>query len=811
MAELGILVVGPDACGLPLPMTAAPILRVRSEALFPSASDVVLVTEETGKVLFDGPDADRWRLVPQRSLLHHTEMLWATSQVSSLDPERTTDGWRRILVIADAREAALLPVLRSFDPKRPCTILLCGGHAETDPEVRRNHVALAEMLRTGRIRGVIYASDPAAVLAVVLDAARNPAQPTMPPRRAVDIGPFLDLPAVFAMPAAPVDLARLVHVPIGRADHLPWLVADLAAFDALQVIVDGPPMEVDGVGPMDLTELRSYLPEDEIFEGVRQRIIQGMRQVAFAGTEPLVEHIADAIRAVVPEVERLIRIANEIEAARILQLRAFGAAGVSFTTQRLRGLLDQIHSERPSVRPVDLIRLLEGDESPEGDPELAWRRSFAGLPAHIVPRGQPGAAVAQRMVKERYAQFTARFAAAVAQRLQVVVSNARNPQAHLPSEVLRSLYGRAVRVHDTLDTVRSELNARILARCEQALAADGLLRWLYPEPDDLLAGIRRVLPRLAVSGELMRSAQVILTNRPLGMADPVDFEAWMGELVGASTHLAQSARTLPSYSSCMHHLLESRDPRDIRLRFTEANGVDPVLFVAQDTDDDLLHWFERSGMRIELRAGPTSAIYWSTANDLSSPMAELGRDPMSEHLLEDLLLPGPEGDTAQSLAALVEASAVLLGGLVVGELSVSSDEGVNAVLVSGGGLPGLSVLPYGALHDLAVDGAVREALASRVNRRLDQLAALPDAAEAFQKLVELAELGPSRRLMAQTGLLHPRTRPLLPALQTLLQRYARRALVAMLDHLRAEEVRSLAEQPTRHALLDVRQLAPLGV
>lgn len=809
MAEVGLLVVGPDACALPLPITDVPMLRVRADAISPGPDDVRLVMEETSHVHFTGPDADRWRLVPHRQLVSATEMLWATSQVSSLDPERVTDGWKHVLVVADAGEAALLPVLRALDPSVPTTVLLYGEHAASDPAVRRNHVGLAALMRQSHVSGALHCRDPGAVLHIAIDAACHPSRPTFTPRKAVDLGPFLDLPSVFAIPSPPVEMARLVHVPIGRAAQVPQLVADLAAYDALLTIVDGPPMEVEGAGASDLVGLRQQLPDGSVFESVRRKVQEGLRAVAFTGSDPLVEHIAEALRAVTPEIERLIRVANEIEAARILQLRAFGAAGVSFTTQRLRGLLDQIHSARATVRPVHLIRLLEGDD--EEDADLAWRRAFSGVPGYIVRRGQPGANVARKMVKERFAQFSTRFANAVAQRLQAVVENARDPQAQLPSEVLRALYGRAVRVHDTLDSVRTDLNARILAQAEAALAEDALLRFLCHEPEDLISSLRRVLPRLAVHAEMERKATVVLTNRPLGMADPVDFEAWMSELVEASSTLSLRPKTLPTYSTVMLHLLEMVEPQALRQHFVETGGLDPVLFLSHDTEDGLMHWLARSGMRTEQRSGRTHLVYWGTAHDLSSPHGEVGRAPAHEHLLADLLLPGPEGDSAQSLAALVEASALLLGGLVVGELTVSGDEGVTAIAVSGGGLPGSSLLPYGAIHDLASDGAAREALSARVNRRLDALAALPDAPEAFQKLIELAELGPSRRLLTQTGLLHTRTKPLLPALRTLLRRYARRALVAMLDHMRGEEVSTLSALPTRHAIVDVRQLAPLGV
>ena len=213
------------------------------------------------------------------------------------------------------------------------------------------------------------------------------------------------------------------------------------------------------------------------------------------------------------------------------------------------------------------------------------------------------------------------------------MDNARDPQAQLPSEVLRALYGRAVRVHDVLDSVRTELDARILAGAEAALAQDSLLRFLCPEPDDLIASLRRVSPRLAIHAEMERKATTVLTNRPLGMADPVDFEAWMAELVTAANSLSNSSRTLPTYSTVMLHLLEMVEPQALRDNFVEYGGMDPVLFLSHDTEDALMHWFARSGMRVEQRSGPTHLIYWGTANDLSPPHGEVGRDPMHEHHL----------------------------------------------------------------------------------------------------------------------------------------------------------------------------------
>ena len=110
-----------------------------------------------------------------------------------------------------------------------------------------------------------------------------------------------------------------------------------------------------------------------------------------------------------------------------------------------------------------------------------------------------------------------------------------------------------------------------------------------------------------------------------------------------------------------------------------------------------------------------------------------------------------------------------------------------------------------------VCGRSRAGLAARVRKRLDAFPSSPDSEEGLLKLVELAEMGPSTRVLVQLGLDRPRYKHLMPAVRTLLQANARKAIASMLDHMRGEEVLGLAKPPARHAIVDVLQLSPLGV
>ncbi|MEZ4316076.1 MAG: hypothetical protein R3F61_01165 [Myxococcota bacterium] len=810
MAELGIVVVGAEAAHLRLKHLDLPVHRVCADPIVPIEADMPTLARESALAVFNGPDADRWRMVPVRMLPTHTEMLWATSQALSADVERMTDGWERVLVLSWVGTAALLPVVRALAAK-PVTVLLGGRARVDDPAVRRNHTVLAELLRENRITAVIHVPEPEQVLEVAVDAARNPPVSEYPRRKAVDIGPHLDIRATWAIPAASVSIHRLVHVPLGQALQIPQLVVDMAAFQALRRSFTGPPVEVEGVPVRDLDELRSQLPTDDVFETFRSRVLEALDTVRFVGEAPLVDQITQVLRPVVSEARRLLHVADEIESNRILRLKAFGAAGVGYTAQRLRAQLDELGEIDTKWAHVDLPALLEGEhEGGEGANVLAWRRTFDGVPSYIVRRG-PGWQVARELVSDRFEAFKAEFATAVASSIEARVRAAADPTSPLPRTAVQGLHERAVRVRDALQEVLVTLNGRILAGCEIALRQDGLLRWVTDDPERLRGILEGLLPKNAVSAELERAATVSLTRRPLGMASGEDFEDYLREIVDAANGLPRAATATPSYSDVLRAVLGDRNPEDLRTHLMQNRGMDPVLSLRKNMPAELMQWFQRTGMKIEVRSGEPCAIYWDDSSELSSPLGELARNGASEHQLEDLVLPPPEGDTPQSLAALAESVVLLMTGLVVGELTAAGEEGVRALVVTGGGLPPLSFLPHGAVHHLLSDGAVRGSLSARVSRRLDALPSAPDAEEALLKLVELAVLGPSSRVMAQIGLDRARYKHLMPAIRAMFERNSRRAIVSMLDHLRAEEVAALSTPPTRHAIVDVLQLSPLGV
>jgi hypothetical protein len=814
LAEIGILAVGPKACALRLKHLELPVHRVCADPIVPLEDDMPTLVRESAAGLFDGPDADRWQLVPARSLADRTAMLWAASQASSADVQSVTDGWDSVLVIAWAESAALLHVVRMLGDK-PLTVLLGGRLRADDPAVRRNHVVLADLLRTGRVTSVIHVPEPDSVLAVAADAARDPVVQDFPRRKAVDIGTSLGIGPAWAIPAQPVPIQRLVHVPLGRATQLPQLIVDIAAFQSLKHVFNGPPVDVEGVSVRDLDALRARLPQDPeaVFKSFRERLLNPLDSVEFVGEEPLVDQITQVLRPIAADVRTTVQIVDEIESNRILRLKAFGAAGVGYTAQRLRAQLDDLGDQDARWRQVDLVALVDGDLEPLGPGVslLSWRRAFAGVPSYIVRRNSPGWAVAREMVKDRFAAFKSEFATSVAQAMEARVRAAVDPGSPLPRQVVQSLYERAVNIRDALTEVLVTLNGRVLAGCEIALRQDGLLRWVEPEPEKLRSRLESLTHRTAVMAELERAATVALTRRPLGMANAVDFESYRIELVDGMQGLSRAASATPTYADVLTALLEREDPEGLRTHLTDARGMDPVLSLQRNTPKALMSWFQRTGMQIEVRSAEPCAIYWAEADDLSSPLGENQRIGTDEHLLSDLVLPPPEGDTAQSLAAFAEATVVLITALVVGELTASGEEGVRALQVRGGGLPPLSILPYGAIHDLAVQPGLRADLAARVHLRLDTLARAPDSGEALLKLVELSALGPSARVSAQLGLDHPRFQHLLPAIGTMMERNARRAVVAMLDHMRVEEVAALSDPPTRHAIVDVLQLSPLGV
>lgn len=812
MVDVGLLAVGPEAAALRFRQLGVPVETLVAEPVRPLDDDLEGLVGELGRSLFGEADGDRWRHVPARDLPAHTSMLWATSQVASEDPARRVHGWRRALLVAWAAEPAIVPTLRALPEGLVVTVLLGGRVLRDDPAVRRTLTVLAECCRRGQVAAIIHNPEPERVLEVALDTARSPTVMDYPRPPAVDIGTPAGVEPVYVFPEPEVPLFGLVHVPLGMAQQVPTLMRDLAARAALHGLLHGPPVEVEGVPVLDLDALRETLPDGDVFNGFRRRLLDALDQVRFQGEEPLVEGIARALRPLAAQIADIAQTAGAIESHRILRMRAFGAAGIHYTTQRLRAQLDDVAAEPTLPGIPDLHALLGGQlpPSPAGVHPLAWRQVFAGVPSFVVRRGQPGWQVARELVMDRYQRFRGEFASAVANALERAVRRARDPRAPLPTPALRELHQRAERVRDALDGVVTSLDGRILAGSEIALRQDGLLRWVTDDPEAFRERLQRLVDRHVVSVELERAATVALTRRPLGMADPVDFEAYLDEVVASASGLAQSASVVPDYEHVLLALLSERDAADLRAHLTDDEGIDPVLSIRRNTSPEILEWFTRTGMRVEVQAGDPCAIYWRSASDLTNIDGELRRDGTAEHRLADLVLPAPDGDDPRLLCAAAEAIALVLIGLGVGELSLARVEGSAVLVLRDAGLDGFPYLPFGAVHGLAVDTGVRGALRARVQRRLDRLAASPQAAEALQKLVELATLGPSARVRAQVGLDHPRLAKLLPVVDRLLVRAADRATITLLEHSRAAEVRDLVAPPTQHAVRDLLHLAPLG-
>lgn len=812
MVDVGILAIGPEAAAMRYRQFNVPVEVVAAEPVRPLDEDLDSLVVELGRSLFGSGDGERWMHVPAKDLAAQTDMLWATSQIASEDPGRRVHGWKRVLIVAWADEPALVPTLRTLPEGVLVTVLLGGRARRDDPAVRRNLTVLADRCRRNSVVAIIHNSEPQRVVEVALETALNPTLMDYPRPPAVDIGSPLAVDPVYVFPEPEVPLFGLVHVPLGMAQQVPTLMRDLAARAALHGLLHGPPVEVEGVPVLDLEALRETLPSGDVFDVFRNRLMQVLEDVRFRGEEPLVEGIARALRPLQAQIVEIAQTAAAIESHRILRMRAFGAAGIHYTAHRLRAQLDDVAAEPAVSGAPELHSLLGGTlaPTPAGVHPLAWRQVFAGVPSYVVRRGQPGWQVARELVIDRFSRFKGEFASAVANALERSVRRARDPRSPLPTPALRELHHRAERVRDALDGVVTGLDGRILAGSEIALRQDGLLRWVTSDPEQFREKLQRLVARHVVSVELERAATVALTRRPLGMADPIDFEAYLDEVVDGANGLAQSASVVPDYESVLMAFLSERDASELRAHLTDDEGIDPLLFIRKNTSAELIDWFTATGMRVEVQNGDPCAIYWRSASDLTGVAAEPARQGTTEHQLADLVLPAPDGDDVRLLCALAESTALILAGLAVGELGLARAEGSAVLVLRDAGLPGLPFLPYGAIQGLAVDPAVRDALRGRVARRLDRLAASVNASEALQKLVELSTLGPSARVRTQLGLDNARLGKLLPVVNKLLDRFAERATIAMIEHSRSDEVRALIEPPTEHAVRDLLQLAPLG-
>ncbi|MCA9571948.1 MAG: hypothetical protein KC656_29120, partial [Myxococcales bacterium] len=442
MADIGVIAVGPEAAGLRYRHLSVPAEIVAAEPVRPVEEDLEGLIGEIAPTLFEGADADRWSHLPSHELAQQTDPLWCASQVATDDPARRAYGWKRVLVVAWTDEDALTPTLRALPRDALITVLLGGRARREDPRVRRNLVVLADLCRRGRVAAIIHNPEPQRVLEVALETARSPTLMDYPRPPAVDIGTLCGVEPAFVYPEPEVPVFGLVHVPLGMAQQVPTLMRDLAARAALHALLHGPPVEVEGVPVLDLEALRETLPEGDVFDAFRKKLLDVLGQVRFKGEEPLVEGIARALRPLKAEITEIAQTAAAIESHRILRMRAFGAAGIHYTAQRLRAQLDDVGADPVPQGIPELHALLSGDllPTPAGMHPLAWRQVFAGVPSYIVRRGQPGWQVARELVSDRFSRFKGEFASAVATALARSVRRARDPRSPLPTPALRELH-----------------------------------------------------------------------------------------------------------------------------------------------------------------------------------------------------------------------------------------------------------------------------------------------------------------------------------------------------------------------------------
>lgn len=816
MAELGLVLVGPRATGLQVEAgDDVPVLKVRSEVILPLEEDLAAMVGYAASSTFHGADADRFELLDPANAAASTEMLWGCAQVQSAGIHQATASWDHVLVVGWADEPALLPTVRILaGQKRPITVLL-GGEPSELPQgaVRRSHVVLADLLRNETINSVIHNPDPERVLDIAMDAARHPdAQRSAVRVRPVDLGPALDLPPTWCMPAAPAVIHELVHVRMGYAELLPALALDVATWRALHELAHGPPVDV---GATDETGARGRLPDGDVHEAIRHALASALDEVVLRGNEPLVEQLARVLRPVTRRIEDLLDAVRDVERSRLAGVRSFAAAGIHYTVHSLSGRLDTIRDPYPVELVEQLEVLLHGEASGDGAAHVTeWRRVFAGVTSGIVPVGTPGARVARKLVEDRFAVFKAEFTSAIAERIDRLVTRARNPEAPPSTVELRALKQRAERVRDAIDEALARLDERITRGCEQAVVDDRFVRWTCPDGAalrQLLLNRIQALPEVALMDRLATEA---LTRRALGMADDRDFEVYLAELAREVHGLQERARATrgePTYESVLLLLLQGRDPPVLRQAIARSASAEVELRLERPVEPALMNWLTATGMLVVVAPRlRTCAIYWQRSDHFSQPSAERDRVAITEHRIADLALPPPEGDSVTGLVALVRAVVALIVGLVVGELTVVRREGLAVYELRSRvvELPPLTLVPHGAIHALAADPERLTRIRQRIERRIVELPLRADAREATRKLVELATLGPSPTLAAQLGLYGARFEHLEQPIHALLRNECERALAVLVDCLSAHDLERVATPPQRRALLDLLQLAP---
>lgn len=815
------MLVGPRACRLRLdPSGDVAVVRVRAEEIVPVDDDLATMVGYAAEGTFHGADADRWRVLEGPALREETQLLWACAQVQAAGLGPATSGWDKVLVVGWTDEPGLVPAVRAVvEGERPVTVLLGGAlDGEHPAGAQSNRSVLAHLVRQGQIATVIWNPEPQEVLDVALDAARHPDPIRIPRGKPVDIGPLLELPGTWCVPAAPVHFFALVHVPMGYARRLPDLAVLVATWKALKDLVGGPPVDVAGAGVRSADHARARLPDPAVHVRIERRLAEALEAVRLEGDEPLVEQIDRQLRPALAEVAEVVAAVAEVERARLRHLRAFSACGIHYTVQNLSARLDAIADAYPQSRLEEVRILLAGEGAPGDDgPEVhvtAWRRAFAGLPSRVAARGAPGWQLARSLVQQRLRLLRSELATGVARHLEVLVARALDPEAEPSSAELRALKDRAERVRDALADALEHLEQRIRIEADEAVRNDRFVRWAAGDGLTLFQHLATRLGSLDVSRRLDRLATDVLSRRALGMAEDRDYELWLQDLAREVHRLPLQGEPGPSYEQVLLLLLQGRDPPVLRQAIAQSQGAEVELHLERPVEPALMNWLTATGMLVVVAPRlKTCAIYWQRLEKLDVAVAERLRRGFTEHRTSDLLLPAVGGDELVHIVNLVRAAVYLLVGLAVGVLEVRRlREGLQVHLLAGRnvGLPTYVLLPHGALHVFAHDEELLVRLRARVEEGLAALARAPDAPETVRKLVELAALGPSSTLAAQIGLYGARFEHLEHAVNALLQRCANLAIASMAEALHSSELEPLVRAPRRRTLVDVAQLAPSG-
>ncbi len=824
MAEIGVLLVGPEACALQLDAPDVPVIRVRAESIVPLDDDLHAVVQYAADGTFTGPDADRWRTLRGAGLRGDTGVLWASAQVQAASLQQSTLGWERVLVVAAAHDPGLVPAVRAVvDTERAVTVLV-GGELHGDgtaplpadraAQIQTSITVLAHLVRQGHVATVICNPTPGEVIDVALDAARHPDPIKVPRAQPLDIGPLLDLPSTWNVPASPVHFFALVHVPMGYARTLPDLMVMVAVWRALRDAVSGPPLDASGA-QKGREERRGVDPDLHL--QVDAKVKEALDQVRLDGDELLVEQIDRHLTPVVGMVERAIDHLADQERQRLRHLRSFSAIGIQYVVQNLGQRLDALEDPYPTDQVAAVRALLTGNAGEVvGDrvPITAWRKVFAGVPSRVVRPSVPGWNLARQLVKDRIQLLRVELSGSLARHLEVLVRRACDPEAEPSGDELRGLLERAERVRGTLGDALEHLEQRIRAEAEEALRNDRFVRWAAGDANTLFQLVQQRVPTMPVARDVDRRVVEALGRRPFGIVDDRDFARYLAEIAQV-VHQLPDGISRPTYENALLTLLQGRDPPVLRQAIAQSQGAEVELHLERPVEPALMNWLTATGMLVVVAPRlKTCAIYWQRVEALDSERGRRLRRPTTEHRLADLALPRATGDTAPDLANLVRAAVYVVVGLVLGAVGVRrTGEALQVHLVEGLDLdlPEHALLPFGAVFLLATEDDLRERLRRRIEERTQALALRPDATDIVRKLVELAALGPSSTLAAQVGLVGARFEALEQPISALLQRHANMAVAVLVDVLHSSDLDLLLKPPRRRTLVDLQQLLPTGI